>query len=254
VAPEGRAVWRLVDSGIISPERSAAADEAILNARGRSQVPDTLHFYIRDRPTVSIGYNRQVAESVDLAAVDSLGVSIVRRLSGGSAVYTDQGQLIFSLALSGSVLPSDIEESYALVCSGIVRGLSSIGIEASYKPINDVLVDGCKISGSAQLRRGGFVLHHGTLLVDTDLNAMTSVLKPVADSVDSPHVPKKLTCLRDLMGFAPVMSSVKKAVVNGVADVFDVQIQPGSLTEAECAETTVLVNEKYGRKEWNWRL
>jgi lipoate-protein ligase A len=242
-----RTVWRLVDSGTISPEASAATDEAMLDARIRGEVPDTVHFYIRDRPSVSIGYNKSVADSINLEEAEKRSAAIIRRLSGGSAVYTDQGQLIFSFILSDAVLPSDIQESYGKVCSAIVGGLSGLGVEAEHKPVNDILVNGSKISGSAQLRRGGAILHHGTLMVDTDLDA-------IAAAIRSPGPAKKLTCLRELLGVAPDMRIVKRSIVKGIEGAFNVALEPGTLTQSETKEIEKLVREKYGLREWNRRL
>ena len=242
------APWRLVDSGLVSPARSAATDEAILDARIRKAVPDTLHFYVRDRPSISIGHNRDIAGSLFMDQVEKRGVEIVRRLSGGSAVYTDQGQLVFSVTLSDSLLPPDIVRSYSKICGAVIAALSSFGIKAEYKPVNDVLVSGSKISGSAQLRRGGAVLHHGTLMVDTDLEAIASLIRPAGGGQ------KKLTCLRDVMGRAPPMRSVKDAVSSAFSDLFGVQMAPGQLTEREEAEIKQLIEEKYGSRSWNYRL
>lgn len=246
--------WRLVDSGEVSPEYSAAADEAILNARMRGAVPDTVHFYVRDRPTVSIGHNMPVEGSLYMEEVRRRGVAVIRRLSGGSAVYTDPGQLIFSLVLGGSLLPSDIERSYAVVCSAVIAGISAFGIAAEHKPVNDIMVNGSKISGSAQLRRGGAVLHHGTLLVDPDLAAIDAVIRPTGGGKSPPAARKKLTCLRELLGVAPEMQSVKESIARGIADSFGVILLPGKLSSGERAEIDRLIEEKYGSHNWNYGL
>jgi len=251
MADSARAVWRLVDSGLISPERSAATDEAILNARIRRVVPDTVHFYVRDRPCVSIGHNGAVGDSVDIGEATRRGTEIIRRLSGGSAVYTDSGQLIFSLILTDTLLSANIEKSYSTVCSAIMAGLSALGVRAEHKLINDILVGGSKISGSAQLRRGGAVLHHGTLMVDTDLDAIASVIRSAGGGRD---VPKKLTCLRDLLGVAPDMRIVKSSIAKGIEDSFNVTLKPGQLISEESAEIEELVEGKYRLREWNYRL
>jgi lipoate---protein ligase len=250
MAGTAHAAWRLIDSGLVSPARSAATDEAILNARIRRAVPDTLHFYTRDRPSISIGYNKAVADSVFVDEVEKRGVDIIRRSSGGSAIYTDQGQLIFSVILSDSLLSSDIVESYSEVCGAVVSALSALGIRAEHKPVNDILVDGMKISGSAQLRRGGAVLHHGTLLVDTDVSAIPSIIRPADGGKGS----RKLTCLRSLLGASPGMQPVKDAIAEGFMGAFDADIMPGRLTSDEESEIRKLIEEKYGSRSWNYRL
>jgi len=247
-------LWRLVDSGVVPPEYSAASDEAIVNARLAGAVLNTVHFYTRDSPTISIGYNRSVEKSVLTEEAARRNVKVIRRFSGGSAVFTDRGQLIFSLVLDASLLPSDIVESYEKVCSAVIRGLSILGIKAEYKPVNDILVGGKKISGSAQLRRGGIVLHHGTILVDTDLESMNAVLKPPQSKKDDQSVMNHVTSLREAMGEVPDMQVLKRALVNGISDAFGVTIYPGSLTQHEVADIEALIEAKYGSRDWNWKF
>lgn len=247
-------VWRLVDSGVVSPEYSAASDEAIVNARRTGSVPNTVHFYSRDSPTISIGYNRSVEKSVFTEEAARRNVRVIRRFSGGSAVFTDRGQLIFALILDASLLPSDIVESYEKVCGAVVRGLSILGIKAEYKPVNDILFKGKKISGSAQLRRGGVVLHHGTMLVDTDLESLSSVLRLPQGKKGNQPVIKQVTSLREAMGEALDMQVLKRALVKGISDAFGATLYPRNLTPQEIDEIDVLIREKYGSHDWNWKL
>jgi len=247
-------LWRLVDSGVVSPDFSAASDEAIVNARLAGAVPNTVHFYTRDSPTISIGYNRSVEKSVFIEEAARRNVKVIRRFSGGSAVFTDRGQLIFALVLDAFLLPSDIVESYEKMCGAIIRGLSILGIKAEYKPVNDILVGGKKISGSAQLRRGGVVLHHGTMLVDTDLESMAAVLKPPHGKKDDQSVMNHVTSLREAMGEAPDTQVLKGALAKGISDAFGVALYPGSLTPREVADIEALIEGKYGSRDWNWKF
>jgi lipoate-protein ligase A len=247
-------LWRLVDSGVVSPEYSAASDEAIVNARLAGSVPNTVHFYTRDSPTISIGYNRSVEKSVFTEEAARRNVKIIRRFSGGSAVFTDRGQLIFALVLDVSLLSHDIVESYEKVCGAIIRGLSIMGIKAEYKSVNDILVGCKKISGSAQLRRGGVVLHHGTMLVDTDLESMAAVLKPIRGKKDEQHVTKQVTSLREATGKAPDMQVLKRALAKGISGAFGVTLYPRNLTQHEADDIGRLIEEKYGSRDWNWKI
>lgn len=245
--------WRLVDSGIVTPEFSAAADEAILNARIRERVPDTLHFYIREHPTISIGHNASIMDSIEVDEVRRRGVKVIRRFSGGSAVYTDSGQLIFAIIVSSSLLPSDIMKSYEKICTAVIAGLSELGITAKYTPINDICVGTLKISGSAQLRRGGAVLHHGTIIVDSDIDCLMAVLRHTKRAQGDLPAFKQVTSLRDLMGCAPEMRAIKRAIAKGLAQAFDVILWPGSLIPEERADIARLIAQKYGSHDWNWQ-
>jgi len=244
------APWRMIDSGVVSPEFSAAADEAILNARVRDIVPNTLHFYIRDRPTISLGCNQSTEQSLFMDEIRRRGVKVIRRCTGGSAIFTDERQLIFALIMGREQLPSDVLESYKVVCSAIIRGLRTLGIEPEHRPVNDIVLKDRKISGSAQLRRGGSVLHQGTILVDTDLECMASVLKSKGDSSEQNKHPSNLN---EITGKKLEMKDLKRAIKSGIAESFNVILEESPLTTQERSEIELLICNKYGTEKWNLR-
>ena len=239
--------WRLVDTDICAPPYSAAADEAIALARSKDLVPDTLHFYRRSVPTVSLGYFQSASEDINRDFCDEHGIQIVRRATGGSAVYTDKNHLIYGLMTDESPMPLDKEETYRKVCSALVGGLAHMGIAATFKPVNDVLVNGRKISGSAQMRRWGVVLQHGTLILANDTKKMFGAL-----NVDRGKA-KHITSLEEVLGRKPPVSDVKSALVKGFEEVFGARFEPGELTDFEIDKIEELIAEKYGNDQWNFR-
>jgi len=246
--------WRLVDSGFVSPAESAALDEAILEAHVQGAVPGTLHFYRRSVPTVSIGYFQKAADSVDLLECKRRGVSVVRRKSGGSSIYTDPGQLIYGLVIDGCDVPED-KSAFCAICEALARALSSFGVDALYRPPNDVEVGGRKLSGNAQLVRKGSLLQHGTVLVDTDLATMDAVLRlaPTKDrSVAKPS--DRVTTLKSLLGRAPYMGSVKSSIVKEISEMLNADFKKGELSDAERNHVKKLVAERYSKEEWNMKL
>jgi len=245
-------IWRLVDSGEVSPEFSAAADEAILNARVRGMVPNTVHLHVRQSPTISLGCNSPVDEFVQIDQAETRKVKIIRRCSGGSAIYTDLGQLIFSIITEQEFLPKDIVKSYEKISSAIIYGLSKLGINAKYKPINDITAEGLKISGSAQLRRGKIVLHHGTVLIDTDLECMIAVLHPRLKEGETR--PPRVGTLSELLSSPIDMEDVKQSIIRGISHTFKIDLNPEGLCAYELNEIDQLVRTKYGSIEWNFRL
>jgi lipoate-protein ligase A len=244
----------LVDSGLVSPPESVALDDAMLEAHIEGAIPSTLHYYIRDRPTVSVGYFQKVSESVDAAEASKRGVAIVRRKSGGSSIFTDSGQLIYGLVMHESEFPSGMSESFSLICSAIARALSSFGLDARYRPLNDVEVDGRKLSGNAQLRRKGSVLQHGTVIVQTDLEAMDAVLKVDRSKNPSLSRPsKRVASLSSLLGRIVSIDEVKERMTSEFSKTFQVKFENGVLTDHETAIVSKLVAERYSRKEWNMK-
>ncbi|HUL39755.1 MAG TPA: biotin/lipoate A/B protein ligase family protein [Methanomassiliicoccales archaeon] len=242
-------LWRLIDSDLISPQRSAACDEAMLLARQRRLVPNTLHLYRRERPTVSLGYFEDAEEALDMGAMRRHGVELVRRVSGGSAIYTDPGQVIYAVVLDDEMVPESPNETFPLICGGVIKALGILGLKAEFKPVNDVLVGRRKISGSAQVRRAGVVLQHGTLMVDTDFDAMFDVLRmrKAGRSKDA------VTSLARELGEAPSMERVKHALVEGFSSAFDVIIEKGVLTRFEERRIEELVRDKYGLEGYTLR-
>jgi lipoate-protein ligase A len=247
--------WRLVDSGLVSPPVSAALDEAILEAHIAGKVPNTLHFYRRDAPTISIGYFQKVVESIDIAECERRGVALVRRKSGGASIYTDPGQLIYGLVLHEDDLPSDRAESFRMICNAIAKALGTFGLDAVYKPMNDVEVNGMKVSGNAQLRRKGSVLQHGTIVVDTDMSQMDSVLRVLKVARGVGYRPsERVTTMSALLGSVPEMELVKGALLFAFANAFEVNFIASPLSRAEDALVRKLVRERYSKKEWNLKF
>lgn len=243
------AMWRLVDSGHLPTAESAAVDEAMLESHADGAVPNTLHFYARSQPTVSLGHFQKVAEAVDVEECSRRGVALVRRCSGGRSIYTDPGQLIYAMVLPISKIGGDAKASFAPICSAVARAVRTFGLDARHRPINDVEVDGRKVSGSAQLRRRGSVLQHGTVLVDADIDTMEAVLKQ-----SSPRPTDRVTTLSRLMAVPPGMAEVKAAIVEELGRSFGVGFEKTSLTDIERARVVELVRARYGREEWNMRL
>ncbi|MBN1677086.1 MAG: lipoate--protein ligase family protein [Candidatus Thermoplasmatota archaeon] len=247
--------WRLVDSDMVEPAESAALDEAILESHVAGEVPNTLHFYRRAAPTVSIGYFQKVAETVELAECERLGVAIIRRRSGGSSIYTDAGQLIYGLIVHDADLPRGREESFRLICTAIARAVGSLGVGAYYRPTNDVEIGGRKVSGNAQLLSRGSVLHHGTLLVDTSIVNMDTVLK--VDRAKRPSLVKpsdRVATLSSILGTRPDMEAVKDSVVRELAAAFSCRFEKAPLSSKERDLVRMLVKDRYGRKDWNFKI
>ena len=155
-----------------------AIDEATLELVARNRLPPTLRIWRFKPSTVSIGYFQRVHEVVKLDKARELGIDVVRRFTGGGAVFHDyEGEIVYSIAMPITKDFVDVAKSYERICSAIVAMLRKLGLNASFKPINDVVVQGKKVSGSAQARRGA-LLQHGTVMVSTRIEIMDQVLVP----------------------------------------------------------------------------
>ncbi|MCK5024323.1 MAG: lipoate--protein ligase family protein [Thermoplasmata archaeon] len=247
--------WRLVDSDLVEPAFTVAADEAIARAVSENIIPNTLHFYRRNVSTISLGYFQEVEKSVNLEFCRQKNIQIVRRITGGSAVYTGPGHLVYGLAIDETILPNNRNKAFETVCGAIVLALKELGIDAEFKSINDVLVDGRKVSGSAQMRRWGIVLQHGTLVLNNDNNMLSSALKmDLAKIEERGQKPETyVTSITEITGQEPDLEKIKSAIVKGFEAVFDIEFEKSELTDYENKLIKQLINEKYGNADWNMK-
>jgi len=138
----------------------------------------------RAQPAVVIGVNPKTLEEVDLDVVQELGITMLRRESGGGAVYLDPGCLVYSVITHRATVPARAKERYRILSSGLIELLSDLRLEPEFRELG-VWVNGKKISGTAEWMLHEGLLHHGTLLVSTDLDALDAVLaKPKAPVVN----------------------------------------------------------------------
>jgi len=217
---------RFVDLGTVTPEYSVCVDKALLN----SYSEDTLLLYSRDRPCVSVGRFQRIEDTIDLDYVKRNGISLVRRVSGGNNIYSDEKQLTYSLIVSKNRLPASRNESFALICNAVVLSLKKLGVNGVHKPINDILVNGKKISGGAQARTSNAVLQHGSIILDVDDNVVRSSL---IDTKERSY--KGLTSVKECLGYIPGRNEIVNALISGFSDVFG-EIKKGALTKKEAED------------------
>lgn len=236
--------WRLVDTDIADPYYVTAADEAISSARKEDKIQNTLHFYRRDPSAVSIGRSRKIREDVDVEECKRNNVKIVRRTTGGGTIFTDKECLIYSLIFNrkNNELTSS-QKIFENMCNSIVTSLKEFDINTTYKPPNDILLNGKKISGSAQITKANVVLIHGTILVDTDLGMMNRVLR-------KPKNIKVSTLYREI-GYKPLMKEIKEALKKEFEMYFDTPFETSGFSTYENQLIEKLLRERYLKNSWN---
>ncbi len=248
---------RLIDTDLERPQLTAAIDEVLLESRIDDRGGDTIHLYRRHPPSVSIGYFQKAAEVADLEACGRDGIPVVRRISGGGAIYTDERQLVYAITMRPP-RPIKAKQGFEAACGAVVRALGRLGIEdARMEGINDVMVGDAKVSGSAQVIRKGVHLVHGTVLVDADLDAMATYLRPHGQKMErrGHETPAaRVTTLAQIMGAAPSMDDVKDAVAKELASIVGGDPQKGHLVDDESGRALRLEEERYTKDEWNLRL
>ncbi len=231
-----------------------ALDEALL----RLNDGPVFRTYSWEPSAVSIGYFQSIEEEVDLETAERMGVDVIRRITGGGAVFHDtDGEVTYSVILPAGheAAGSSAKESYEVLCGGIVEALKILGLDASFAGINDVVVEGKKISGSAQTRKKWGVLQHGTLLYDLRPEVMFSLLRVPDEKMRDKMVAniyERVTSLRH-MGVNASREDVEDALVEGFSMVLGEEMEASEPTKEELALAEELMREKYGNREWNFR-
>ena len=251
--------WRLIDLRVFSGPMTMAIDEAILRMVALNKSPPTFRLYRWNPSAVSIGYFQGIHEEVDLEICKKLGVDVVRRITGGGAVYHDyHGEITYSMIVKENTpkIPKGIMESYELICQGIIGGLKNLGLNAEFKPINDIIANGRKISGNAQTRRQNVLLQHGTILIDFDPGAMFKVLKvsevKISDKLIQ-SVRERVTSIRNELEKRVTFDEVRKALITGFQGALQINFSEGRLSKREKELADRLMNDKYSNERWIFR-
>ncbi len=253
--------WRLVMDEAADGAWNMSVDEALLLSVQQGLAPVTVRFY-RWRPaTVSLGYF-QPAEDVDLGVVRELGLGLVRRPTGGRAILHDD-ELTYSIAIPAELVPGgrSIGRSYVAITRALLVGLEILGVrgeigkaEASRGNLTracfalstraDVSAGGAKLIGSAQVRRGGVILQHGSIPVtlDRELHARLFGAQEAEKAAAGG--------LAELLGRRPSFDEMARAFAEGFRRAFGVELVVGELTEHERASAERLRESKYGADEF----
>lgn len=213
---------------------SAAADEILLSK------PNSFHIFCRDKTTVSLGYFQNYNDAVDSEIIDLNEVNIIRRMSGGGTIVTDENQIIFCTVLKKNESWHSLIKS---VCECIITSLEDFGINASYKTVNDVEVNGRKISGSGQIIRDGSLAVQSTLLLK----------QPDVRILKNNKRNDGLTSMYDLLGYVPDVGIIKKSISKAVSNKFDEEMYESEFSEEEKAEIEKLVKMKYSLDSYTFK-
>ena len=243
--------WRLLEKIENSGAMQMAIDEAILQEKVEQ---GTLRFYSWKPVCLTIGYFQDLLKEVDVDRCKNLGVDVVRRYTGGGAVLHDD-EITYSICVSETKVPSDILESYRFICSAIIKTLARYGVQADFSGVNDVCVNGRKISGNAQTRKNGMVLQHGTLLCDVDVDKVFSVLKLPDEKAKYKLVKDakdRLVTMKQLLGKSFLKAEFENVLKEEFAKLFRVEFLTEKLTGMELETANSLFNQKYSQERWTY--
>lgn len=256
------AVWRLLKLETYNAFMNMAIDEAIMKARIENHVQNTLRFYCWKPSTVSIGRFQNIEKEVQLDNCRRHGVDVVRRITGGGTVYHDvEDEITYSVVANKKDLEApDITAVYAKIYAGLAEAVKILGLRADFNKGNlktcpNLMVNGKKVSGSAQSHKRGVVLQHGTLLVDVELEKMFTFLRvPWAKTCMEVVgvAERKITSVKKELGRHVSVEEVKEALVKGFQKALNMKHVRGELTLYEKELSEKLCEEKYATDGWNF--
>ncbi|MDQ2688824.1 MAG: lipoate--protein ligase family protein [Chloroflexota bacterium] len=248
--------WEIVHDAAVSPHMNLALDEVLTTRVGAGLRKPTLRLWEWDESAVVIGSFQSFRNEVDPRSAAQHGFNIVRRISGGGAMLMAAGQIItYSLYVPASLVAGmTFADSYAFLDDWVLQALRSLGIEATYQPLNDIASPQGKIGGAAQKRlAGGGVLHHATLSYDMDGQVLTEVLRIGREKLSdkgTTSAAKRVDPLRSQTGMPreQIITRLKETFASLYGAV------EGHITPEEYAEAEALVRDKFATHAWLHRI
>jgi lipoate-protein ligase A len=242
--------FRIIDTGVREGRSNIAFDAALIELRQRDEVPDTIRF-LRFPPTALIGRHQDLSREVNLDFCAAHSVGTVRRITGGGAIYLDEGQLGWELVFHRSSLGiAALPDLAREICNAAAAGLAELGVNAKFRPRNDIEVDGRKISGTGGFFDGDILIYQGTVLVDMNPAQMVKVLnipaaKVARHQLDSAE--QRVVTLKELLGDAlPNMDAIKAALIKGFTAGLGITAKPGEIADVEEALATEFFDAEIG--------
>lgn len=250
--------WQLIHTGPQSPALHMALDEVITTEVAAGRRPPTLRVWEWGAPAVVIGSFQSLRNEVDPEGAARHGMTVVRRISGGGAMFIEPGNTItYSLSVPEALVQGlSFADSYAYLDDWVLGALEGMGVKAWYQPLNDIATEAGKIAGAAQKRMisgNGAVLHHVTMAYDIDADKMTDVLRIGREKLSDKGIKsakKRVDPLRRQTGL-PRAEVIERMIGTfrsryGLAD--------GAVTPEEMARAEELAATKFATEEWTARV
>lgn len=246
-----QAGWQLLAETLLLPAEHVALDDVLLKAVAEGRRPPTLRFWAWAARAVIIGRFQSLRNEVDELSASDMSVTVVRRASGGGAMFVEPDSTItYSMYLPDSLVAGvSIRDSYELLDRWTVEVFRELGVDAWYQPLNDITSPLGKIGGAAQVRRPGVVLHHTTIAYRMNPDDMLRVLRIGREKLSDKGIPsaaKRVGPLRQQTDL-PRLAIVERLTA-GFRSRFGLEIS--DLRDDELADARQSVTEKYGTDAW----
>lgn len=269
--------WRLINSGVAAAATNMAIDEAMLLAHSAGNGLPTLRFYGWKSPAVSIGYFQKAESQIDLSECQRRGFAVVRRLTGGRAVLHD-AELTYSIVVKEDYpsMPKTITASYRYLSSGVLVGLQQLGIAVQMTvprsvygqkvkqtssaacfdaPSHyEITYEGRKLVGSAQVRKQGVILQHGSILIKFSPETVAAVLQLSSAALrehTAAMLARRAISLEEILGRNVDFCELYAALTPAFSAALGVTLESGELTLQEKETSLRLAADKYSQRSWN---
>lgn len=263
--------WRFINTDYNDGFYNMAIDEAILNSVIEGKSPPTIRFYRWDPPTVTLGYFQKAHREIDQELCQAKGIQVVRRLTGGRAILHDK-ELTYSIVVSDKQkqVSGSIIESYLKISRALVKGLLNFGVvvEMMARPCkekgsaacfdapswHEIVWQGRKLVGSAQTRKHGCLLQHGSIPMVLDVELLFNLLKISNNQAKQrlkENFRQKAVALEEILGKEIDYWDLAEALTEGFKQTFNINVCWDELTREEELKAINLKDTKYSQSSWN---
>jgi len=249
--------FRLILDPPLQSSVNMAKDHAILQGLTMQGTLPALRLYRWDSASVTLGYFQKIDECVNTHYCRKNGIPVTRReTAGGTVIHHMEITYSITIPLNSGIIPVSVEDSFRVIISPIIDSLRKLSINAQYRPVNDIVIDNRKISGSAQVRKKGILQQHGTIIMDMDNEIITSALihdeqKLKKRGFTSTH--ESITSIRNETGSdinERFIDDLIVSIVKEFAVSFNIDFTIAGLSDAESAIMETY-SKKFASDEWN---
>ncbi|MFC1256376.1 lipoate--protein ligase [Staphylococcus xylosus] len=235
------------NNNITDPTLNLAMEEYVLKNMPKD---DSYFLFYINRPSIIIGKNQNTIEEVNQSYIDEQGIDVVRRISGGGAVYHDTGNLNFSFVTDDD---GNSFHNFQKFTEPIVEALKSLGVDAKLSGRNDIQVGEAKISGNAMVKVKDRMFSHGTLMLNSELDEVQNALKVNPAKIKSKGIKSVRSRVANISEFLDEPIDIDKFKEIILKSIFgETQVEEYKLTDEDWRKIEKLSNEKYRTWEWNY--
>ena len=246
--------WRLLDTSVRTSAENMALDETLLEAKANFDSPNTIRFLQFYPPAVLLGYHQNLDQEIRVDFCNNNGIEINRRITGGGTLFFDETQIGWEVICDKSFFKTEIANPlfFEILSKPVIRSLKKIGINAEFRPRNDIEVNGRKISGTGGTEYGKAFLFQGTLLVDFDVETMFKAFRVPIEKLKYKEIKsakERVTCISWEINKIPDINDLKTLLKGCFEEEFNINLIKEDLTTEEKSLYENKIS-KFKSKEW----